>query len=269
MFLAVLMTSMSMTACFDDQGADTIYKGNFVEFQDAKLPNGLNTTLVRASESQTDMIELQVNRVSTVAAEEISVSFEVDPASTAVSGVHYTLDVTSVSIPAGEFVAVVPVNILTGNIDPSESPSLTLNMVSSTGAEISENYKDVTINVQVVCPSDISLAADSWAATCVAPGYGTFTATVKVTPLGSGQYVISDVSASLYAGFGYATTQEAIYSDNCGALSFVARRQAEFNISAPSAEPLIGSYDESTETMVVYWSDPDNGIDGTTTLVKQ
>ena len=253
-FLALLMTSMSMTACFDDQGADATFSGDYVEFEDGRLPNGVNATLVRASSEQTDLIELQVNRVSTSANDEISVTFEVDP---------------SVSVPANEFVATVPVTILTGNIEPSEAPSLKLKMISSTGAEISTNYSEVEINIQVVCPSDISVATDTWMATCVAPGYGTFTATVKVTPLGAGQYVISDVSAGLYAGFGYSTTQEAIYADNCGALSFVARRQAEFGISAPTVDPTVGSFDASTETMVVYWSDPTNEINGTTTLVKQ
>ena len=268
-FLALLMTSMSMTACFDDQGADATFSGDYVEFEDGRLPNGVNATLVRASSEQTDLIELQVNRVSTSANDEISVTFEVDPSSTAVSGVHYTLASNSVSVPANEFVATVPVTILTGNIEPSEAPSLKLKMISSTGAEISTNYSEVEINIQVVCPSDISVATDTWMATCVAPGYGTFTATVKVTPLGAGQCVISDVSAGLYAGFGYSTTQEAIYADNCGALSFVARRQAEFGISAPTVDPTVGSFDASTETMVVYWSDPTNEINGTTTLVKQ
>ena len=43
----------------------------------------------------------------------------------------------------------------------------------------------------------------------------------------------------MYAAFGFSTTQEAVYSDQCNALTFVARRAAQFAISAPSVEPKI------------------------------
>ncbi len=267
-FLAVIVASLTTTACFEDPGTDTIFDGNYVEFNAGNLPNGLTTTQVRENTDQTDEVMLQVNRVSTSATSPITIEIAVDPASTAVSGVHYSLSTQSVTIPAGEFVADFPVTILTGNIDPSETPELILQMSSATGAEVSPSYGDLSVNIRVVCPSDISSEDDEWEATSVSR-FGTFTSTVTVEPLGSGEYVVSDISAGLYAAFGFGRIQEAIYSDNCGVLTYTGRRQVEFNISPPAVEPLLGSWDPETGTMVVYWSDPNNSINGETTLVKQ
>lgn len=266
--MAMVLATLTTTACFEDQGVDTFFGGNQVEFNAGNLPNGLTTTQTRTSDTQTDILQVQVNRVSTSGTGAITVNIAVDPTSTAVSGVHYSLATNTVTIPAGEFVANFPVTILTGNISPTETPQLKLIMESATGAELSSNYADLAINIRVVCPSAISVEADVWAATGVSR-FGTFTADVKVSPLGNGRYVISDVSAGLYAAFGFGTIQEAIYSDNCNALTFVQSRQTEFAISAPAVDPKVGSYDAATKTMVVYWSDPNNAINGTTTLVKK
>jgi hypothetical protein len=267
-FMAMVLATLTTTACFDDQGVDTFFGGNQVEFNAGNLPNGLTSTQTRTSDTQTDILQVQVNRVSTSGSGAITVNIAVDPTSTAVSGVHYSLPSNTVTIPAGEFVANFPVTILTGNIEPSETPQLKLVMESATGADLSSNYADLAINIRVVCPSAISVATDVWAATGVSR-FGTFTADVSVTPLGNGRYVISDVSAGLYAAFGFGTIQEAIYSDNCNALTFVQARQTEFAISAPAVDPKVGSYDDATKTIVVYWSDPNNAINGTTTLVKK
>ena len=264
---AVALAAVAMTSCFDDPGTETFFSGNQVEFADAKLPNGAAFTAVRASETQTDVFDLGLNRVSTDASEAITVNVEVDPSSTAVEGVHYTLTSNTGSIASGAFIGNFPVTVLTGNIDPAETPDLVLNITSATGAEVSPNYGSITLKIRVVCPSDISEETDTWAGTTVSR-FGTDVAEVTVTPLGGGQYVISDVSTGLYARFGFSTTQEAIYSDNCNAISFVARRQTEFAISAPVVDPTVGSWDEATQTLIVYWNDPNNGINATTTLVK-
>ena len=265
---AIAFAALAMTSCFDDPGTETFFQGNQVEFNDGKLPNGLTTTQTRVSDTQTDQFQVQINRVSTDGSGAITLTIGVDPTSTAVSGVHYTLASNSVTIPAGEFAANFPVTILTGNIEPTERPQLKLIIESATGADLSSNYADLAINIRVVCPSAISVEADVWAATGVSR-FGTFTADVKVSPLANGRYVISDVSAGLYAAFGFGTIQEAIYSDNCNALTFVEAGQTEFAISAPAVDPKVGSYNPATKTMVVYWNDPQNNINGTTTLVKK
>lgn len=265
---AVALAAVAMTSCFDDPGTDVSFAGNQVEFAEANLPNGVTSTYVRSSLAQTDQYELGLNRVSTNASSAITVNIEVDPSSTAVEGVHYSLSGTTGTISAGEFVGAFPVTILTGNIDPSETPDLVLNITSASGAEVSPNYGSVTLRIRVVCPSDISEETDTWDATSTSR-FGTFNATVTVTPLGAGQYVVSDISAGLYAAFGFSTTQEAIYSDNCNALTFVAVRQTQFGgLGGPTVEPFVGSWDEATQTMTLYWGDTGNAINGTTVLVK-
>lgn len=268
-YLAVVLVSVVLSSCFDDPGRDVFFSGNEVEFQDGNLPNGFTTTQVRRTDDQRDQVSIQVNRVATSATEAISIVIGVDPASTAVQGVHVEFTGTTVTIPAGEFVATFPVTVLTGNIDPEESPVLKLTMESATGAKVSDNYGDLDLNINVICESAISTASDTWAASSESR-FGTFTATVTVVPVEDavGEYVVSDISAGLYAAFGFGTTQQAIYGDNCNALTFLRPGQREFNISPPSVEPLVGSFDPATNTLVLYWSDPDNSIDGTTTLVK-
>ncbi|WP_144606469.1 hypothetical protein [Algoriphagus algorifonticola] len=267
---AVAFASLAMTSCFDDPGREVFFDGNVVEFQDGNLPNGFTTTQVRRNATQTDQVDIQVNRVSTNASGAITINIAVDPASTAVQGVHVDFTGTTVTIPAGQFVATFPVTVLTGNIDPSESPVLKLVMQSATGAEISSNYGDLDLNINVICESKISTAADTWTATSNSR-FGTFTADVKVTPVSGavGEYVVSDISAGLYAAFGFGTTQQAIYGDNCNVLTFLRPGQREFNISAPRVDPKLGSFDPATNTLVLYWSDPNNNIDGKTTLVKK
>lgn len=269
-FVAVLFTVLTTTACFDDPGTDTFFDGNQVEFQDANLPNGLTTTQVRRNATQTDVVDIQVNRVSTNASSPISVTIGVDTeSSTAIQGVHVDFSGTTVTIPAGEWVATFPVTVLTGNIDPSEAPVLEMTIDSATGATVSTNYASLSLNISVICESNISAATDTWTATSESR-FGTFTAQVTVEPVDGavGEYVVSDISAGLYAAFGYGTTQQAIYGDNCNVLTFLRPGQREFNISAPSVEPLEGSFDPDTNTLVLYWSDPNNSINGKTTLVK-
>lgn len=268
--IAIAVVAMTATACFDDPGTEVFFEGNFVEWADGRLPNGTQFTGVRASEDQTDIFELDVNRVSTDGNGAISMNVEVDPSSTAVEGVHYNLTETSVVINGGDFVSKFPVTILTGNIDPSETPDLVLNLTNANGAEVSANYGSVTLRIRVVCPSDISTAADTWSGTTVSR-FGTDIATVTVTPLETaGQYVVSDMSTGLYPRFGFPTTQELIIADNCNVISYVAPRQTNFNIVPPTGEatPTEGSWDESTGTLIFYWRDENNNIDATTTLVK-
>jgi|NOAtaT_6_FD_contig_41_6744799_length_1017_multi_3_in_0_out_0_1 hypothetical protein len=268
-YFAVVFASLAMTSCFDDPGADVFFEGNEVEFNAGTLPNGITTTQTRTSDSQTDVLQVQINRVSTSASAAVTVNVKVDPTSTAVNGVHYTLASTTVTIPAGQFVANFPVTILTGKIQPSESPVLKLLLESPTGASLSANYSDLSVNIRVVCPSAISTATDVWVAT-TSTIYGNFTKDVTFRPLANGQYVVSDVSAGLYAAFGFSGTQEVVYGDNCGRISFVREGQNEFTITVPASGETVGTFNAATRTVTLFWADVPNGIiNARTTLVKK
>lgn len=268
-YFAVVFASMAMTSCFDDPGADVYFEGNEIEFNAGALPNGLTTTQTRTSDTQTDVLQVQVNRVSTSASAAVTVTIKVDPTSTAVNGVHYSLASNTVTIPAGEFVANFPVTILTGKIQPTESPVLKLLIESASGANLSANYADLAINIRVVCPSAISTATDVWVAS-TSTIYGNFTKEVTFKPLTNGQYVISDISAGMYSSFGFSGTQEVVYGDSCGKITFVREGQNEFAITNPASGETVGSYNATTKTVIMYWADVPNGIiNARTTLVKK
>lgn len=119
--------------------------------------------------------------------------------------------------------------------------------------------------VGVVCPSNISEQGDEWNASTVS-NFGNFSAVVTVNPVGDIRYVVSDVSAGLYAGFGFNTVQEGIYEDACNTLNWVSAGTTQFSLASPGRT---GSFDPATGTLVVPWFDSGNGIEGTTTLTKR
>lgn len=223
------MTSMTMTACFDDQGADTIYSGNFVEFEDGKLPNGITASFVRMSESQEDVVDVRLNRVSTQSTAPITVNIEVDPASTAIAGVHYTLETQTATIAAGEFLSSLPVTVLTGNIDPSEEPDLILNITSAEGAQVSTNYGDVKVAIRIICPSELegtySIFYDELyvgsAAGTVSQTLTNFTMDGKVnfSVSGTGAYLVDDITFGHFPEvYGDAAPSGTVY-DACGVIT--------------------------------------------------
>lgn len=230
-FLAVMMVSMSLTACFDDQGGDVLVTGSYVEFEDGRLPNGRTVSFIRIDSDQTDLVELQVNRVSTNSTAPITVDITVDPTSTAIRGVHYELTEQSVTIPAGQFLGSIPVTVLTGNIDPSEAPDLILTMTTATGATVSSNYGDLTLAIRVICPSELAGTYKVfWEYLQTGDGEGGpdqirtdfvigAADEVMFTAAGTGEYLVDDISFGMYPGlYGGAAPSGKIY-DACGEIT--------------------------------------------------
>jgi len=230
-FLAMLVATLTTTACFDDQGYDTLYNGNMVEFNAANLPNGLTSSFVRLNSTQTDNVDIQVNRVSTSGTGAITVNVEADPTSTAVEGVHYRLASKSITIPAGEFIAKLPVTVLTGNIDPTETPNLVLKITSATGAEVSANYSSLRVAIRVICPSDLKgTYTVFWEKLQTGNGSGgpNQTATnfviaaadkVVITQVSAGLYQMDDMSFGMYPGIYRDAKPTGRMRDNCTKLT--------------------------------------------------
>ncbi len=231
-FLAMIVATLTTTACFDDQGYDTLYDGNQVEFNDANLPNGLTQSYVRKSPTQTDVLDVQINRVSTTGTSAITVNVEADPTSTAVEGVHYTLDTKSITIGSGEFIATLPVTVLTGNIDPTETPDLVLNITSATGADVSANYGTITLKIRVICPSDL---AGTWK---FANGNET-----TIEEIGTGSYKIANLNA-MGGYYGQQFTLAGNFTDNCNKLELFGDEPTN-----GVAWRGTGVYDPATETI--------------------
>jgi hypothetical protein len=239
-FLAMLVATLTTTACFDDQGVETFYGGNQVEFNAANLPTGLTSSFVRLAPTQTDNIDVQVNRVSTSATEAITVNVEADPTSTAVEGVHYRLASKSITLPAGQFTANLPVTVLTGNIDPSETPNLVLKITSATGAEISTNYAKLKVAIRVICPSDLKgTYTVFWERLQLGDGSGGADQTsnnfviaaankVVITQVSAGLYQMDDMSFGMYPGLYSDSKPTGRMRDNCGKLTGLATNADRF-----------------------------------------
>lgn len=231
LFLVTILASMSLTGCFEEQGDDTILSGSYVEFEDGRLPNGRTVSFVRIGPEQSDVVELQVNRVSTNSSSPITVDIAVDPASTAIAGVHYNFSGASITIPAGEFIASVPVTVLTGNIDPSETPDLILTMTSANGAQISSNYGNLTVAIRVICSSELAGTykvfweylqtgdgeggADQSTTNYVIAGADQ----VVLTEAGTGAYQVNDISFGLYPGLYDDSAPAGKIYDACGEIT--------------------------------------------------
>lgn len=273
-FLAMLVATLTTTACFDDQGVDTFFQGNQVEFNAANLPNGLSRSFVRLNATQTDNVDIQVNRVSTSGTAAITVNVEADPTSTAVEGVHYSLASKSITIPAGEFTVNLPVTVLTGNIDPSEKPDLVLKITSATGAEVNANYSTLKLAIRVICPSELEgTYSVFWEKLQTGNGSGgpnqtatnfviSSASTMSFIKTGTGVYTMDDMSFGMYPGVYNDAKPSGRISDNCGVLTGAVSNQDQYE----DPFTISGSVNDNG-TITIIWSNT-YGDGGTVVLTK-
>jgi len=194
---AFLFASLATTACFDDQGFDILWDGLEIEFQDASLPsNGPLISNLRLNDDQVDSYNIRVNVVGAQQTAPITVNFVVDETSTAIEGVHYRLAANSVTIPAGESFAVVPLEVLTGNISPAEAPNLVLRITDTGGIKLSPRYNTVTHRLRSSCPSDL---VGTYNTVNVGTG-GTINSQVEITRVAgtTDRYLLSDITGGVY-----------------------------------------------------------------------
>lgn len=271
---AVALATFAMTSCFDDAGNEVFFEGNQVEFADAKLPTGLTSSYVRLSSTQTDLAELGLNRVSTSSTDAITVTVEADPSSTAIEGVHYSLSSNSATIAAGEFVGSFPVTVLTGNIDPSETPDLVLNITSAQGAEVASNYGSITFKIRVICPSELAgTYSVFWEFLQTGDGAGgpnqtaqnvvlADASTMSFTEAGTGEYLMDDMSFGMYPSVYDEAKPVGNISDSCGELTGAASNQDRFG----DPFTMSGLVNED-DTITITWSNT-WGDGGTVILTK-
>ena len=134
----------------------------------------------------------------------------------------------------------------------------------------------IVIRANAACPSEISLASDTWSATGTNNnGFGlalTSSATgITITPQGDGEYLISDISAGFYGSAGFNATQQGIYTDVCNIITWSepgADRQFTFENPVSVDASNIGSWDPATQTLTVWWYDSGNGILGQSIFTK-
>lgn len=265
--LAVLLTIFATTACFDDAGTEILWNGVQVEWQNANLPNGVTRNFIRTSSTQVDVTEFQVNLVAAAQSSPITITVAADPASTAIEGVHYELPSSTITIPAGQNVVNFPIRVLTGNIDPSETPDLLLTMTTATGATIAENYKTLDFRIRVICPSDLAgTYSVFWETLLIGDGSGGASQTlsnyvippnqagttfdrITLTSTATGVYLISDMSFGLYPGVYGDAIPTGSLSDVCDVLT-----GASTNVDRFGDPFTIEGVVNSDETITITWS---------------
>ena len=211
----------------EDSDFDKVWDGLEVEFDASTLPNGVTQNFVRASSTQTDNAELQVNLVGAAQSTPVTVTVEVDPTSTAVEGVHYSLASKTLTIPAGQVIAKFPVTVLTGNIQPTETPNLVLKITSASGAKVSVNYSSLTFRIRVICPSNLAgTYSVFWNVLNIGDGSGGASQTfnnvtinsapqITLTSTATGVYSMSDMSFGMYPGVYADAAPTGNFTDRC------------------------------------------------------
>ncbi|NHN26051.1 hypothetical protein FIA58_010225 [Flavobacterium jejuense] len=85
----------------------------------------------------------------------ITVTYEVDPSSTAVLGTHYNITSgNSVNIPADRDFGTIDFSFDTNNLDVNDPRTVVINLLTSSNGSVAEQFKKVTLTIQGVCPSD-------------------------------------------------------------------------------------------------------------------
>ncbi len=140
-----------MTSCYEEPGLEILYDGEFLEveagttvtgdkqyayprFNDGVgLPSGFNVILAAAHKSTA-----------------VNYTFEIDPSSTAIENLHYTLDATSGTIDANTSTDEIPITIIDDNINLGEIWTIVVNLTGG-DVPINPNYVSGTHLIQVTC----------------------------------------------------------------------------------------------------------------------
>ncbi|MEQ8549189.1 MAG: hypothetical protein RIC03_14855 [Cyclobacteriaceae bacterium] len=227
-FLPILMALFLLTGCFDDPGTDILFDDSFVELEAATTGSGgRDFTFTRLNDGTTYSAGFMINRADASAAQAVNVTYEVDAASTAIDGIHYTSAGTSVTIPAGEWTAELPFTILADGIEAGERLTIIVNLVSA-DIPVNESFASAPHTIQISCPSDLGGTYTSVATGDVGDGaggssgaWGPVTTEITVTSVGEILYTFSDISFGLYAGVYGIDAPAGNLQDICGTLTGV------------------------------------------------
>lgn len=161
-FLATFCTILMFTSCLvDDEGGNYTENDqgpNLLGFTDSSI----NASVVTDGEEKNFIFPVQLAGPTASDYDgEFTATIEVDPASTAIEGVHYTLSTNTVTISsANNLLDNFPLTIITAGIVPplAENPILTLNITSASDSSVVPNGRTASLDVVIeyLCFSDIT-----------------------------------------------------------------------------------------------------------------
>jgi hypothetical protein len=208
--VVALVVPMLLNACFSDPGTDIkLTNIAVVEIDQATTSGGadLSKSYQRIPGGPTLIKDsIRVNLVGPQRATEINVSFAIDPTSTAVAGIHYSLiSQTSIKIPANASFGFIYFNVLPQNINPNEIWKMKVNLTTA-DVPVNPNFATFTRSIRISCSYLRSSFVGPYR--CLEPGYATYNVTITDDPTNLNGVVNSnfwDVGASIKYVFNGAT----------------------------------------------------------------
>jgi hypothetical protein len=225
-----------LSGCFDDPGSDEVFDGSisYVELKSA-TPSSGSETFTYLRENVGAILDAGFEVVLTAATSNgADISFEIDPSSTAVDGLHYNLNGTSVVIDPGEFSAQLPITIMPDNIEAMEKWTIVVN-ITSASVDISDEYGSAEHTIQISCPPNIPLGTYTTVLpdptedpdNCQAFSYAGDQVEVTYNE-GTGLYTISDADIGYFAGDYVVPTD---FKNVCDVLELQGNPSAPYGIS--------------------------------------
>lgn len=151
-FGILVMAAFVLTSCYEDPGTETLISDAFVELDAASDPTQRESfSYLRENDAIPKSSGFLVNRVAPSASSDVNVTIGVDPASTAIEGLHYNLTSPNLVIPSGSWSAEVGIEILADNIEAEEELSLILKIVAA-DIDIASELDSANHLISISCP---------------------------------------------------------------------------------------------------------------------
>ena len=185
----------------------------------------LNLTFLRKNDGQAVPAGIRAMLIAAHKAAPVGYTFEILPTSTAIAGQHYSVGSTTGSIPANSSFGDLPIQILPDNINPGETWTLNIKLVS---ADLNlANSAIVSYKIQVSCPSTLAGTLDYVHSDYFCPG-APLTGTTELVAVTANTYTVTDFvfgswDACYGAGSGGALASNPAVTlrivDICGTIS--------------------------------------------------
>lgn len=184
-----------VSACFEDPGTDILLDNvAIIEINEATTAGGLDVSKSynRVTDGKRIKDSIRVNLVGPQKSSATTVTFSIDPSSTAVAGTHYALITTnSVTIAPNSSFGFIYFDVIDDNILPGEIWKLKINLTSADGdATISSKYGTFTRSIRTLCAFNRANFIGTYNTN--EPGYGNYDNTVTADPADANGIIVNN-----------------------------------------------------------------------------
>lgn len=254
-FLAFLGLSLSLVSCdaYDDDNQKAAGSEAFLFLK--------TSSNLAASNSEVSYVDVEVG-VTTSSSSDRTYNISIDPSSTADIS-EYTIDQSTLVIPAGSYTGTFRISANYNNIPASGSTTLVINLDEDNVVVSKEVH---TVTLFRYCATDL---AGNYSVTTTygyhdfLPAYSTNTMSAAVTQVGDNTYKVLDFSGGLYStgpyasnygtgSAGQAANRDLTFSVNCGAITWSGETDP-WGTMVPTSGA-VNSYDPNTGVITISWT---------------